>query len=447
MGSEMCIRDRSLSDIRNETVTRVGHLYADQYGITSKSLVDETTYRDYIDIYLDSAGGTAATDEHLNRLEALQRKSASFIPIYQLYLQVCQYLFDNSGDEKYLQRLSDFLDYAPAAVARTKEVKDVEFHFHLARGDLESAKRIADELVVLGIDRVEHNVLQAQLADSVGDYEGAVAIERNNALLRPSFYRFYSLAIAEYQIGDLAKAKEAATRAMIMAPNDVDVLNLVGGLSTLSGDLESAIKSYKQLINRSADSISLSNLGVSLMLSGQFKEAITYQQQALTINPDHSTVLLNIADSHNLLGLTEEAEKYYGRLLESTKNVKNDDTVLRERAQAYAHLGQFNRALKTLQLVGDRNSESAYAAAIVHSLSGNNNAAIVEAEKAITTGISPVWFHLAWFDQLCTYPLFSDLINTEFRQYCAPLNSYVGFFLKISPGSTEINEAPELSTT
>jgi len=414
---------QSLSDIRDVTLSRVSRLYFDGKGRTlHESGIDEKIYRDYIDIYLKSSNGSAATDQHLEQLEILQRNAKEFAPFYRLYTRASIYLFDISGNGKYLSKLSNYLSYAPASLTRTAGFKRNQFDLLLAQGNARGAERLLLELASMSIDRVELNELRANLASNLGDFKGAVVLERANAILRPSYLRYYFLASSEYEIGNLEEAKLAAQRAMRIAPNDVDVINLAGALSLASGDLENAILSYKELISRSPDSISLSNLGVSLMLLGRYEEAIKYQEQALKINPNGSSILLNLADSYNLNNDIESAERYYRKLLVSTDGINNDDTIFSERAQAFAHLGEYNQALKTLQLVSDdakKNSESAYAASIVHTLSGNNNAAIVEVEKAVLTGVGPVLFHLSWFDELCNYSLFRKLVNTESRPYCS----------------------------
>jgi len=412
---------QSLPDIRSTTLSRISNLYSAEYGIVSESLIDEVSYKSYIDISLETSDGSEATDQHLTQLEALQRKASSFIPLYQLYSRAALLLFNNTGDYKYLQRHENYFAYAPASLAKTNEFKGLEFSLLIVKGDTAQAEQLLNQLSNTDIDRVELNDLRADLASRQRDFQKAVAIERENVLLRPSYSRFYNLAISEYDVGNIEQAKEAGQRALELAPTDIYALNLVGVFSSASGDLNGAISIYKKLISRSPNRENLSNLGVSLMLSGRYAEAIKYHEQALKINQTEPIVLLNLADSHNLLGNKAIADKYYRRLLELTKDVENDEVVFSSRAQAQAHLGEFNQALKTLQLI-DGNTiqhlESAYAASLVHSLAGNYNAAVVEVENAISAGMGGVFFHLIWFDELCNYPLFSELVNTESRQYC-----------------------------
>ena len=85
------------------------------------------------------------------------------------------------------------------------------------------------------------------------------------------------------------------------------------------------------------------------------------------------------------------------------------------RAQAQAHLGDYNQAIRTLRLAEQSfpaTPESAYAAALVHTLAGNVNAAVVEAQNAVDGGIGTVWFRLQWFNELCESPLFTELVNS-----------------------------------
>jgi len=416
---------QSLSDIRSTSLSHIERLYSEEYGMEDGVLVDEETYRSYIDVYLESSDGSAATVKHLRQLEALQRVSGNFLPLYDLYMRSSIYLFDISGEKKYLEELERYLAYAPASLAKRADFRRLEFALLLAQGNIKQSQSLLNLLEKQGLERVELNDLKGDLASQLGDFKNAVLIERENVLLRPSYSRYYNLALSEYEVGNFELAKQAGQRALKLAPSDLDVLNLVGVLSIASGDLDGAISSYKKMINRSFDSYSLSNLGVSLMLSGRYTEAIKYQEQALSIDQGSSSVLLNLADSHNLLGNKDIAAGYYRHLLDITREIVDNDEVFSERAQAYAHIGEFNQALKTLKLISkdsSKNSSSAYASSIVHSLSGNHNAAIVEVENAILAGVDTVWFHLAWFDVLCSYQLFTDLVNTESRQYCSIRN-------------------------
>ena len=145
-------------------------------------------------------------------------------------------------------------------------------------------------------------------------------------------------------------------------------------------------------------------------------------QKLIKINPEDTNALLNLADSYNLSNDQNLATTYYKQIVDLTESAAQAYHYY-ERAQAQAHLGDYNQALKTLATAQKEYAETAdlaYSAAIVHTLSGNHNAAIVEVEQALQRGIDTIWFQSSWFEPLCTYPIFRNLLKNDVVQTCSP---------------------------
>jgi serine/threonine-protein kinase len=90
-------------------------------------------------------------------------------------------------------------------------------------------------------------------------------------------------------------------------------------------------------------------------------------------------------------------------------------------AQAYAHLGKYQKAVKTLKIANEKFSSVAeldYAASIVNTLASNYIAAIVDINDAVENGKAPIWFSFEWFTPLCEYQEFQNITGAATNKMC-----------------------------
>ncbi|RBP51278.1 serine/threonine-protein kinase [Arenicella xantha] len=410
----------SMSDIRETIATQFPSLFPNLKSVFEQPAVGEESYQRYLDLYLTTPNDSDDALAQLKELEDLQLEAAKFLPLYKLYSRRALDLFDRTGDNKILNRLNVFLSRAPTLLREQPTFKQLEFRHLLKTRDFLGAESVVAWMGAKNADRVLVNDLQALLAWEKDNYDDALALERESVLLQPSYTRFYNLAVSEYTLGNLEQAREAAKRTLELVPQDIDALNLIAAIELTNGNLDDAARLYRELVVQSPDSYGYLNLGVTLMLQGQFDESIHYIQMATDLNPGNPEYQLNLADAHLLAGQLQAANKAYQRVIDNTATL-DGATQFYFRAQAQAHLGDFNQAIKTLRLAEQTYSatpESAYAAALVHALAGNNSAAIVETENAINGGIGAVWFHLSWFNRLCDSELFVTLVQHGDKNPC-----------------------------
>ena len=191
-------------------------------------------------------------------------------------------------------------------------------------------------------------------------------------------------------------------------------------ISLAEGDIQQAVKSYETIINFREDVHNLSNYGTTLTLNGDYQSAINMHLKAVLLNSSSPSLKLNLADSYQLSGDAENANKIYQQVVDSILNPSSvqDYSI---RAQALAHLDHHNEAIKIIksaEIQFPASSELSYAAAIVHTLAGNHNAAIVAIEEALNSGTGAIWFSFSWFESLCVYPQFIELIESNQNSIC-----------------------------
>lgn len=415
----------SLVDIRASLLNEVASLFAMQNrpegGPTGD--INESDYRRYLAIHDATSAGTTATHANLLALEELQAQSPFFQPVYSLYTQAAVHLFKESGEHRYLDQLSKLLSNVPNDLRESAPILRLEFDLLLQKNEVENAHQLLTEIRSLSSNQVFHNDLEGSLAYAQNDYARMLQLDRENATLMPSAWRYYNLATSEYTVGNFAEAAQATENALSLYPNHLYSLDLSAAIALSQGYLDKAVTSYQRIPQEKLSSDSLSNYGLALALSGDFDNAIVKYLQAIEKNASNPNYWLNLADGYDLSGQEDMATQSYKKVLEQIKRASTAQEYS-IRAQAQAHLGEFNQSIKTLKTANElfpSISELDYAAAIVHTLAGNENAAIVEVENALESGTGAIWFQFDWFKPLCRYPQFAAKIHIQDKHFCAPV--------------------------
>jgi Flp pilus assembly protein TadD len=173
---------------------------------------------------------------------------------------------------------------------------------------------------------------------------------------------------------------------------------------------------YEDLLKRQVTSENLSNLGWSLLLAGEYSAAATAYRRALELEPDDSLSRLNAGIAEEGRGDAERARRFYQDLVERlAQQQKKGALTISERlieAQALARLGDSVPAVAlTIQALGegDRDPQVIFQAAIIYSLCGEQNHAILLAKEA-RKRLSPRWFSIPGFERLRDTPAFRELL-------------------------------------
>ena len=114
-----------------------------------------------------------------------------------------------------------------------------------------------------------------------------------------------------------------------------------------SGDLEGAIRAYREYLAAQPDSLQArSNLGAALARAGRYDEAIAEYDLGLRKNPDNPALLLNLGLAYYKTGRHAEAAARFERALSLAPQFQEQVTLLL--AVCYNSLGRYKDAVALL---------------------------------------------------------------------------------------------------
>jgi len=356
----------------------------------------------------------ALTDSFFEELRAIRRGSPRLLDSYLLEAQAGRFRFWHSRDPRDLeaafQRVAEARDLAPGDPRPLVTLTDLA----LARNDVRLAYETLARLEELISGDARLLDLRSRILETEGKAGEALGLKREAVRLRPSNARLFNLAQAEYQQGEIAAAREHLEQLLQRSPQHSGGLFLVALLEMSNGDLSRAIRIFSDLAARSKSPTQRSNLGLAYFIAGRYPEAAAMFRGILAEEPKNPGYTLNLADVYSLMGRHAEAREAYLRVIElAGADVAATPQILTVKAQALAHLGQGSQAVKALQearrLAPDQ-GPLAYEAAVVYSLLGEEDSALVSAEKAVRSGLGPRWFSFPWFEALRRDPGFREVL-------------------------------------
>lgn len=110
-------------------------------------------------------------------------------------------------------------------------------------------------------------------------------------------------------IGSEQRAAEVASQALALAPDNVDLMTVLGKSLLASGDPTSAASILRRANNVKPEDLSvLGALGVAYDQTGRQREAQSTYRRVLAAQPDSAATLSNLGLSLTLTGEVEEAE-------------------------------------------------------------------------------------------------------------------------------------------
>jgi tetratricopeptide (TPR) repeat protein len=184
------------------------------------------------------------------------------------------------------------------------------------------------------------------------------------------------LASEAQQLAEYRQFERALTLAQLaaqLAPNDAQVLALLGGLYLQSGETDEALT----LLTR-ANSLSpeepriLFALGSAYLQQQDYLQATTYLERGLRREPDNANALFDLGNAYLLLQRYEDAIARYTASVQSQSDfwpsVNNIGLVLYEQGQADQAVAKWEEALA---LAGGEEPEPKLAIAAVRYAQGN----------------------------------------------------------------------------
>jgi tetratricopeptide (TPR) repeat protein/predicted Ser/Thr protein kinase len=351
----------------------------------------------------------------LAELAALRGRSPRFLEVYLLEAEVARYKFHFSRDPRDLARAFDLVRQARSLAPGDPQPLLLLIDVALAGGRLDDAGEALQQLgrMVPGDVRVLER--QADLLNAQGKPEEALELLETATRRHPSWKRLARLARLEKQTGRIAEARGHLQQLLRNSPGNVEGLSLLAQIELSSGDPRRAAELYGELVRRSPSLSALSNLGLAQFLLGEYGKAAETFGRAVDQEPRNPLNLLNLADAYFLLGRRSDAERLYRRVVELIEGdpAASGAQFFSVKAQALAHLGEGPRAVEAIQealrLAPDSGS-TAYEASLVYALLGEDDSALVYAERALQRGYEPRWFSFPWFGDLESRPDFRSLL-------------------------------------
>ncbi len=153
-----------------------------------------------------------------------------------------------------------------------------------------------------------------------GNFEAAVteidaALAKKDLIQDPK-----DIAIAEYmkgyalfKLGRLEQAQAALANATAADPAMMEAYAMRGAMLAEGKHFDEAAEAFRKALELNTDPARkpalLSNLGKSLVEAGKADQAVVYLEEARTLAPDDTDVLVNLVDVYTRLGRTDDASK------------------------------------------------------------------------------------------------------------------------------------------
>lgn len=123
-------------------------------------------------------------------------------------------------------------------------------------------------------------------------------------------------AVQDLNSGNLDNAEAQLKRAQLLAPKNIDVLNLLGVLAFNKGRLQESLQYLEKVVQGAPDNLmACYNLGNILMRMGDHRRALEFHERALRIKPDDYWILMNRGVSLSQLRCHVEAAESLRRAI------------------------------------------------------------------------------------------------------------------------------------
>ena len=349
----------------------------------------------------------AAYEEILSEAESLYRKMPANLDLCALGARAARLRFGRSRDGADLEAAREWVRRALRIAPSAPEPLMLQADIALAGQDLEVAERTLAELEKILPGDVRLLDRQALLLDARGKPEEGVALLSKAVHLNPSARRLATLAQMEIQQGKNEEARHHLELLLERAPGHARGVSLLATHELLHGDVRRAVDLFRSMDSPGLSQ--LSNLGFAYLLLGEYGKAEETFRRTVELEPGNPIFLLNLADARQLQGDVSETKDLYERVIELAAGdpAAPSPALLTVKAQALAHLGRGTEAVSAVQAalrLAPTQGPVLYESSLVYALLGEKASAVVNARRALETGMAPCMFKLPWFKPLKEHP-------------------------------------------
>ena len=359
--------------------------------------------------------GTVPSEEDFNQLQRVMNTSPKLLEARLLAIQVQLGRFDANHR---VEDLDDALDLVKGALELAPDDPNpllLRFKIELARSQTQPAARTLKHIEQILPRDPRVLVLRSKLADREGRLDEALADLRKAVQTSPTWPNLSSLADLESRTGHVEEARGHLRQILAASPHNIFALNGLARIELLFGDLQEAEKRYQELLALTPKPLRAhyTNLGVTRILLERYPEAIAVLHKALEIDPDSTSVNLNLAQAELAVGDRRDSQTHFQNALrEIEKNPFPGNELTR--AECLAFLGRSLEAVKIIDQVPEQkrnDPEFLKSAALVYAVTGNPTLALANVEKAIDKGVQSRWFYLPGYASLRRSPDFQDILR------------------------------------
>lgn len=123
-------------------------------------------------------------------------------------------------------------------------------------------------------------------------------------------------ALVLHRLGRLEDAAELLRAALVLQPNDADLINQLGGVLGDAGRHAEAVDTFRRACETEPNSAAAwTNLGNALSLAQQTAESEMPLQRALELDPDRESARFLLAEAQMMMGRIDDSANQYRELL------------------------------------------------------------------------------------------------------------------------------------
>ena len=381
---------------------RWSRLYADSDLASDGYEIEEDQFLTFMRLQQRSNQDNASHREILNDLRELSTTKDDFIPLTELLVHASLEVYDETSDPEVLSNAVTLVEKATLRFPDSAVLQMSLFELNRLSGNYLSATDNLESLVALGIPESERQTLSGKLSADQGRYDAAEAHYLAALNLHKSRALYYDLIATYYRGGKWDEARKLIHESLTFFPDDANAIHTLGMIELETGQVDIATGLFKRATTLSPHALYEINLSLANILGRNYPEAHETLTSLESAGIESTLLLLNLADTKQLMGLKLEASEYYNRIIQMSENSQPVP-----RAAVAQALAQTGRHIEAITLINQQKSTGAdiadttFSAALVYALASQQLASVAEVEKSISLGMSPVWFRLPWFDPLC----------------------------------------------
>ncbi len=365
--------------------------------------IEESDYQSYLHLYTDINYNGIENWQNLEQLYDLIVRAPNLYPAYALYRRIALNLYRNDNNTDLLLKLNSVMAKAPIEYRSSLMFTIDALWVALYSNNMEQAEKLLKQAEIRGADKLTLLELQATYFLENNLAQQAIPYYQQALKLRFSAHDLFNLALSYWYTGQYSQVEESLQQLLASIPEDYTAMQLLASVYLITGKLEEAITAFSLLTANTPQSMDLNNLAIAYSLKREFLAAQVSAMKAVELSPSQPAWLLNLADIQWHLGEREQAKLHYKTVLRLLDKKDNLDALLLK-AQAWLHLGEFQKSMKVLnkanRLAPD-NGEVAFISALVYTQLHEYVSAVAKVEIALNADVGAVWFNLPWFDELC----------------------------------------------